>query len=306
VLFPLQEMDATDLVSPLFRGTPLFNHEKIIQAPSQLCRCSCDVVPLSAEGWLRLFSKSTPGTLTFAMPTMKKHIRFRCVRTLRCRDGFTLVELLVVFAVLAILLALIFPVFSRAMQSAQSAKCVSNLKQIGVAVNLYCNDHDGLYPRSYGGGSDFYWISLEPYAGKAWTGDKLGGYKPGIYWCPAVAEAWNKVASIKSLTTFWPNYGMNPAISPTGSDTIAHRQNINNPSRKVLIMDSGFNKDTTIAVLSASYYINFGTDFHNGGNNVLFVDGHVTWWKDTKSMFKQPYGNPGVFRGTMDIWYPDT
>jgi prepilin-type processing-associated H-X9-DG protein len=71
-------------------------------------------------------------------------------------------------------------------------------------------------------------------------------------------------------------------------------------------MDGAFNASTSLAVVSPNDYARFGTDFHNGGNNVLFVDGHVQWWKDSKSMFKQPYGSPGAIRGTTDIWHTDT
>lgn len=232
---------------------------------------------------------------------MNMNSRIRRVRTWKGDRGFTLVELLITIAVIAVLVALIFPISSRAMQSAQSAKCMSNLKQIGVAVNLYCNDHDGIYPRSYGGGSDYYWRTLETYVGPSYT-----VHKTGIFWCPAVAEAWRKVAANKTLTRTFPNYAMNQEISPAPSGTVARQQNIINPSRKVLFMDGAFNASTSLAVVSPNDYARFGTDFHNGGNNVLFVDGHVQWWKDSKSMFKQPYGSPGAIRGTTDIWHTDT
>ena len=60
--------------------------------------------------------------------------------------GFTLIELLVVIAIIGILAALLFPVFLTARGKAREIACVSNLRQIGVANNLYTQDNDGLYP----------------------------------------------------------------------------------------------------------------------------------------------------------------
>lgn len=61
--------------------------------------------------------------------------------------GFTLVELLVVLAVLAILAALLFPIFSRAREMGWKARCLSNLRQIHMAVMMYAADHDDMLPR---------------------------------------------------------------------------------------------------------------------------------------------------------------
>ena len=65
------------------------------------------------------------------------------MRRTRRTAGFTLIELLVVIAIIAILLGLIFPVFTRAREKAREGACQSNLKQIGVALRMYINDHDG-------------------------------------------------------------------------------------------------------------------------------------------------------------------
>lgn len=60
--------------------------------------------------------------------------------------GFTLIELLVVIAIIAILAAILFPVFARARQAAYNAGCQSNLKQIGIAMNMYSQDNEETYP----------------------------------------------------------------------------------------------------------------------------------------------------------------
>jgi len=62
------------------------------------------------------------------------------------RAGFTLIELLVVIAVIAILAAILYPVFSQARDRARQAGCLSNLKQIGTAIEMYRQDYDQAYP----------------------------------------------------------------------------------------------------------------------------------------------------------------
>jgi prepilin-type N-terminal cleavage/methylation domain-containing protein len=61
-------------------------------------------------------------------------------------DGFTLIELLVVIAIIAILAAILFPVFAQARESARKTACVSNVKQLGLAVMMYTQDYDEMYP----------------------------------------------------------------------------------------------------------------------------------------------------------------
>ena len=65
---------------------------------------------------------------------------------MRRRSGFTLIELLVVIAIIGILAAMVFPVFARARESARKAVCLSNVKNIALAIQMYLSDYGDRLP----------------------------------------------------------------------------------------------------------------------------------------------------------------
>jgi prepilin-type N-terminal cleavage/methylation domain-containing protein/prepilin-type processing-associated H-X9-DG protein len=86
----------------------------------------------------------------------------------RPAPGFTLIELLVVIAIIAILAAILFPVFAKARERAQTTTCVSNLKQWGIAFQMYATDNNDKFPSQQWGptNSEFGWVqSTVPYIG---------------------------------------------------------------------------------------------------------------------------------------------
>ena len=92
----------------------------------------------------------------------------------RSRNGFTLIELLVVIAIIAILAAILFPVFAQARAKARQTSCLSNNKQIGLAVLMYTQDFDETLPFSANNPTGLplvMWYDLvEPYVKSATKG----------------------------------------------------------------------------------------------------------------------------------------
>jgi len=95
------------------------------------------------------------------------------------KRGFTLIELLVVIAIIAILAAILFPVFAQAREKARQTSCTSNLKQVGMAIQMYAQDADEMLPlAAYNPPNEplVQWYDVvEPYAKTGTRGATING-----------------------------------------------------------------------------------------------------------------------------------
>ncbi len=111
--------------------------------------------------------------------------------------GFTLIELLVVIAIIAILAAMLLPALRNARESARTAQCMNNQKQLTMAVLMYAGDNGDWLP-SYGSFTDptrWWWLTVRPYVTTA-TNLVLGA---SYMRCPTPTDA----------TTYYYTYGVN-------------------------------------------------------------------------------------------------
>lgn len=106
------------------------------------------------------------------------------------RRGFTLIELLAVMVVIGVLATLLFPGMKSMVARGQAAKCISNLRQIGVAVAAYSGENNGAFPR--GGWGDSGALPLDPPGtdGVGWLTDIYPylGERREVFICPSGAE----------------------------------------------------------------------------------------------------------------------
>jgi len=190
------------------------------------------------------------------------------------RMGFTLIELLVVIAIIAILAAILFPVFARAREKARQTSCLSNTKQIALAVDMYATDYDGCFPMSiYLGGTQVitFYHALMPYMKNA-----------QMLQCPSEKDrirmselqALVPIPLAPGLTSvgYNGNYRVfedGPSNPLTGAnDAVVSQTQLNYPSDTIVMSDGEIELAPTLfnsPVVAA----------HNWTFNAAFADGHA-------------------------------
>lgn len=222
----------------------------------------------------------------------------RC-KSIRCKGkrlyGFTLIELLVSIAIIAILFALISAAVSRAKVAAVNVKCISNLRQLGLAGQMYWEDNDNQFFR-YGpvakGNGKIYWFG--------WLSDGAetqrqfdateGALYPylmgrGVELCPCLNYSMKKFKLKANGAAY--GYGYNLCLSaPINSERIPLTR-VRFPSTTCFLADAAqvntFQRPASPKnpMLEEFYYVSTNRSEatahfrHNGKANVVFCDGHI-------------------------------
>jgi len=180
-------------------------------------------------------------------------------------DGFTLVELLVVMAISAVLLTLCFSVASGAMEKAQSTKCLSSLRQVGIAIQLYSADSGGRLPdtghsRAADGRSLSWTNTLSAYLATNFIGRCPANHKSTM----PVTYAWNDQLVEPS------GAGIPIVLCRAPSTTLAVAE-----TSDAYISEHFHFASARSRVTLNQFKAAVGVDRHGSSANYLFVDGHT-------------------------------
>ncbi|HPP66494.1 MAG TPA: type II secretion system protein [bacterium] len=195
------------------------------------------------------------------------------------KNGFTLIELLVVIAIIAILASMLLPTLARARERARQVVCMNNLKQLGIAFELYTSDWDEYYPINPSWKTRL-WIYVSPET------------RMRISQCPS------RHGSSIAFDNWFLGQGYNIGSGIYPGFMGVKKSRIANPSEKILVLDWGRNKDgkggcnagppyKDINILSVDASTAFSNGIshwavcrvHSGGSNILFGDYHCGWMK---------------------------
>jgi prepilin-type N-terminal cleavage/methylation domain-containing protein/prepilin-type processing-associated H-X9-DG protein len=216
------------------------------------------------------------------------------------RRAFTLTELLVVIAIIAILAALLLTALSKSKRQAQSAQCLSNVKQLQTAWQLYIGDSgDVAPPNMYDTNNPD--ITTEPSLPGSWVvgnaqSDQTSSniqsgvlfpyvHSVGVYHCPSDNST---VAGMPGLVRF-RSYSMsiqfnsNPGYNQLGPKPVTKLNQLTNTSALFIFLDE--NESSIDDGVFGTYpfpstqWLNLVSDRHDQGANLTFVDGHAERWR---------------------------
>jgi prepilin-type N-terminal cleavage/methylation domain-containing protein/prepilin-type processing-associated H-X9-DG protein len=213
----------------------------------------------------------------------------------------TLIEVLVVIAIIAILAGILFPVFASVKEKGRTAVCQSNLHQIGVAFQLYLQDYDDIYPCT---GDYQLWMGrwwrwpLKPYLALAATEGNAqhpddptyssGSSTQSILACPSDPEAaadYDCTSYAYSMSFYLSPAQINAMTSPVGEYTYTGLQcipqsesSVAYPSMKALLGEWTSNHTSPYVGWWGNYQSGgWGQYAWEGARNYVFADGHCKY-----------------------------
>jgi prepilin-type N-terminal cleavage/methylation domain-containing protein/prepilin-type processing-associated H-X9-DG protein len=189
------------------------------------------------------------------------------------RRAFTILELMVVVSIIAVLAALLVPAVGSAKENANKAKCMSNIRQVGIAIEFYKEDNDQYFPIRYPPNPYSYW---DKYAYMNILGSNYFRATWGVFKCPSNRNTVDMNFRTNSLGGQM-DYEMNSgifAMQVSGTNGFDHgalgNEKITVPTLAVVIYD-----------WPGPNYFGYApapTSPHpSGGINAYFADGHTAW-----------------------------
>ncbi len=215
-----------------------------------------------------------------------------CRPVIAGRRAFTLVELLVVIAIISILAALLFPSLRNAKDQAKRTQCVSNLKQLALAANLYSDENDDVilpYRVNSSSGDTHFWMwDLFPYLGlKRVTLSGIDAPAYTVYPYPLnvpVFQCPSTTIDVTTVTGTWSDFSYDSSYvkragygASLGVYNVpgSRRSQVKNPSNFVLLADGKAVWMDENAADPGTGYMASAAWRHNNFCNVGALDGHV-------------------------------
>jgi len=214
------------------------------------------------------------------------------------RSGFTLIELLVVIAIIAILAAILFPVFAQAREAARKTQCLSNLKQLGIAISAYTQDYDEVLPMAnYPGptGNVTWQYLVDPYVKANFPSvvNQSANQRLSVFVCPSFVRTGDNTTSNRPSSSYAANawalaaFDGNRPQSAWGSvvslAAIQYSANLVllSPHRGNCVWSEGDdrNKGNSGSVPNCNRGYVVARMRHNEGASYLLADGHAKWFK---------------------------